>query len=162
MPWFDIAVGLLLLNGLFAGWRLGFFAAALRCLSLVLALYLTGLIRSAVSFSPSISVLSIVITFAVALWLSRLLLDLITGSSYGRFGLPDSLLGALTNALFTAVMLWIACAVVLSLNPDTEWIRDSQVYPLLDELVEPIAPSLRDALSPTPPLEPPAAEFTDL
>ena len=162
MPWFDIAVGLLLLNGLFAGWRLGFFAAALRCLSLVLALYFTGLIRSAVSFSPSISVLSIVITFAVALWLSRLLLDLITGSSYGRFGLPDSLLGALTNALFTGVMLWIACAVVLSLNPDTEWIRDSQAYPLLDELVKPIAPSLRDALSPTPPLEPPAAEFTDL
>ena len=162
MPWFDIAVGLLLLNGLFAGWRLGFFAAALRCLSLVLALYFTGLIRSAVSFSPSISVLSIVITFAVALWLSRLLLDLITGSSYGRFGLPDSLLGALTNALFTGVMLWIACAVVLSLNPDTEWIRGSQAYPLLDELVEPIAPSLRDALSPTPPLEPPAAEFTDL
>jgi len=60
------------------------------------------------------------------------------------------------------VMLWIACAVVLSLNPDTEWIRDSQVYPLLDELVEPIAPSHRDALSPTPPLEPPAAEVTDL
>lgn len=162
MPWFDIAVGLLLLNGLFAGWRLGFFAAALRCLSLVLALYFTGLIRSAVSFSPSISVLSIVITFAVALWLSRLLLDLITGSSYGRFGLPDSLLGALTNALFTAVMLWIASAVILSLSPDTEWIRGSQSYPLLDELVEPIAPSLRDALSPTPPLEPPAAEFTDL
>ena len=162
MPWFDIAVGLLLLNGLFAGWRLGFFAAALRCLSLVLALYLTGLIRSAVSFSPSISVLSIVITFAVALWLSRLLLDLITGSSYGRFGLPDSLLGALTNALFTAVMLWIASAVILSLSPETEWIRGSQSYPLLDELVEPIAPSLRDALSPTPPLEPPAAEFTDL
>ena len=106
--------------------------------------------------------LSIVITFAVALWLSRLLLDLITGSSYGRFGLPDSLLGALTNALFTGVMLWIACAVVLSLNPDTEWIRGSQAYPLLDELVEPIAPSLRDALSPTPPLEPPAAEVTDL
>ncbi len=94
--------------------------------------------------------LSIVITFAIALWLSRLLLNLITGSSYGCFGLPDSLLGALTNALFTGVMLWIACAVVLSLNP------------LLDELVEPIAPSLRDALSPTPPLEPPAAEVTDL
>lgn len=162
MPWFDIAVGLLLLNGLFAGWRLGFFASALRCLSLVLALYLTGLIRSAISFSPSISVLSMVITFAVALWLSRLLLNLVTGSSYGRFGLPDSLLGALTNTLFTAVMLWIVCTVILSLSPDTEWIRDSQAYPLLDELVGPIAPSLRDVLSPTSPLEPPATEVTDL
>lgn len=162
MPWFDIAVGLLLLNGLFAGWRLGFFASALRCLSLVLALYLTGLIRSAISFSPSISVLSMVITFAVALWLSRLLLNLVTGSSYGHFGLPDSLLGALTNTLFTAVMLWIVCTVILSLSPDTEWIRDSQAYPLLDELVGPIAPSLRDVLSPTSPLEPPATEVTDL
>ena len=162
MPWFDIAVGLLLLNGLFAGWRLGFFAAALRCLSLVLALYLTGLIRSAISFSPSISVLSMVITFAVALWLSRLLLNLVTGSSYGRFGLPDSLLGALTNTLFTAVMLWIVCTVILSLSPDTEWIRGSQAYPLLDELVGPIAPSLRDVLSPTSPLEPPTTEVTDL
>ena len=162
MPWFDIAVGLLLLNGLFAGWRLGFFASALRCLSLVLALYLTGLIRSAISFSPSISVLSMVITFAVALWLSRLLLDLVTGSSYGRFGLLDSLLGALTNTLFTAVMLWIVCTVILSLSPDTEWIRGSQVYPLLDELVEPIAPSLRDVLCPTSPLEPPTTEVTDL
>ena len=162
MPWFDIAVGLLLLNGLFAGWRLGFFASALRCLSLVLALYLTGLIRSAISFSPSISVLSMVITFAVALWLSRLLLDLVTGSSYGRFGLPDSLLGALTNTLFTAVMLWIVCTVILTLSPDTEWIRGSQTYPLLDELVEPIAPSLRDVLTPTSPLEPPTTEVTDL
>ena len=162
MPWFDIAVGLLLLNGLFAGWRLGFFASALRCLSLVLALYLTGLIRSAISFSPSISVLSIVITFAVALWLSRLLLDLVTGSSYGRFGLPDSLLGALTNTLFTAVMLWIVCTVILTLSPDTEWIRGSQTYPLLDELVKPIAPSLREVLTPTSPLEPPATEVTDL
>ena len=162
MPWFDIAVGLLLLNGLFAGWRLGFFASALRCLSLVLALYLTELIRSAISFSPSISVLSMVITFAVALWLSRLLLDLVTGSSYGRFGLPDSLLGALTNTLFTAVMLWIVCTVILTLSPDTEWIRGSQTYPLLDELVEPIAPSLRDVLTPTSPLEPPATEVTDL
>lgn len=162
MPWFDIAVGLLLLNGLFAGWRLGFFASALRCLSLVLALYLTGLIRSAISFSPSISVLSMVITFAVALWLSRLLLDLVTGSSYGRFGLPDSLLGALTNTLFTAVMLWIVCTVILTLSPDTEWIRGSQTYPLLDELVKPIAPSLRDVLTPTSPLEPPATEVTDL
>ncbi len=151
MPWFDIAVGLL-----------GFFASALRCLSLVLALYLTGLIRSAISFSPSISVLSIVITFAVALWLSRLLLDLVTGSSYGRFGLPDSLLGALTNTLFTAVMLWIVCTVILTLSPDTEWIRGSQTYPLLDELVKPIAPSLRDVLTPTSPLEPPATEVTDL
>ena len=162
MPWFDISVGLLLLNALFAGWRLGFFASALRCLSLVLALYLTGLIRSAISFSPSISVLSMVITFAVALWLSRLLLDLVTGSSYGRFGLLDSLLGALTNTLFTAVMLWIACTVILTLSPDTEWIRGSQTYPLLDELVEPIAPSLRDVLTPTSPLEPPATEVTDL
>ena len=162
MPWFDIAVGLLLLNGLFAGWRLGFFASALRCLSLVLALYLTGLIRSAISFSPSISVLTMVITFAVALWLSRLLLNLVTGSSYGRFGLPDSLLGALTNTLFTAVMLWIVCTVILSLSPNTEWIRGSQAYPLLDELVGPIAPSLRDVLSPTSPLEPPATEVTDL
>ena len=162
MPWFDIAVGLLLLNRLFAGWRLGFFASALRCLSVVLALYLTGLIRSAISFSPSISVLSMVITFAVALWLSRLLLDLVTGSSYGRFGLLDSLLGALTNTLFTAVMLWIVCTVILSLSPDTEWIRGSQVYPLLDELVEPIAPSLRDVLCPTSPLEPPTTEVTDL
>ena len=162
MPWFDIAVGLLLLNRLFAGWRLGFFASALRCLSVVLALYLTGLIRSAISFSPSISVLSMVITFAVALWLGRLLLDLVTGSSYGRFGLLDSLLGALTNTLFTAVMLWIVCTVILSLSPDTEWIRGSQVYPLLDELVEPIAPSLRDVLSPTSPLEPPATEVTNL
>ena len=162
MPWFDIAVGLLWLNGLFAGWRLGFFASALRCLSLVLALYLTGLIRSAISFSPSISVLSMLITFAVALWLSRLLLDLVTGSSYGRFGLPDSLLGALTNTLFTAVMLWIVCTVILTLSPDTEWIRGSQTYPLLDELVKPIAPSLRDVLTPTSPLEPPATEVTDL
>ena len=162
MPWFDIAVGLLLLNGLFAGWRLGFFASALRCLSLVLALYLTWLIRSAISFSPSISVLSMVITFAVALWLSRLLLDLVTGSSYGRFGLPDSLLGALPNTLFTAVMLWIVCTVILTLSPDTEWIRGSQTYPLLDELVKPIAPSLRDVLTPTSPLEPPATEVTDL
>ena len=162
MPWFDIAVGLLLLNGLFAGWRLGFFASALRCLSLVLALYLTGLIRSAISFSPSISVLSMVITFAVALWLSRLLLNLVTGSSYGRFGLPDSLLGALTNTLFTAVMLWIVCTVILSLSPDTEWIRGSQAYPLLDELVGSIAPSLRDVLSPTSPLESPATEVADL
>ena len=136
--------------------------SSLRCLSLVLALYLTGLIRSAISFSPSISVLSMVITFAVALWLSRLLLDLITGSSYGRFGLPDSLLGALTNTLFTAVMLWIVCTVILSLSPDTEWIRGSQAYPLLDELVGPIAPSLRDVLSPTSPLEPPTTEVTDL
>ena len=106
--------------------------------------------------------LSIVITFAVALWLSRLLLDLVTGSSYGRFGLPDSLLGALTNTLFTAVMLWIVCTVILTLSPDTEWIRGSQTYPLLDELVEPIAPSLRDVLTPTSPLEPPATEVTDL
>ena len=103
-----------------------------------------------------------VITFAVALWLSRLLLDLITGSSYGRFGLPDSLLGALTNTLFTAVMLWIVCTVILSLSLDTEWIRGSQAYPLLDELVGPIAPSLRDVLSPTSPLEPPTTEVTDL
>lgn len=162
MPWFDIAVILLLLNGLFAGWREGFFASAFRCVGLVLALYLTDLISDWLPISVPMTMISFVIVFVLALWLSRILLDLVTGHSFGRFGLPDRILGALVNGLFTAVMVWIVAEVILTFDPTITWIIESTSYGYISDLVASIAPDLGTFLSPTSTPEPPPVETTGL
>lgn len=162
MPWFDIAVILLLLNGFFAGWREGFFASAFRCVGLVLALYLTDLISDWLSISVPMTMISFVIVFVLALWLSRILLDLVTGHSFGRFGLPDRILGALINGLFTAVMVWIVAEVILTFDPTITWITESASYGYISDLVASIAPDLGTFLGPTTAPDPPLAETSDL
>ena len=127
MPWLDIIVGLLLLNGLFVGWRGGFFASAFRCIGLILALYLTRYIIAQLTVEPALAAVAFVAIFFLAMWLCQLLIRLITQSAFGRFGVLDNILGALVNGAFTLVMIWIVIVIILSVAPSDQWTTDPSV-----------------------------------